>query len=705
MSNLTSKIETECLQLIDKLVLEAPKQAFLSLVDQRVAEMTESKEPIPQIYLDMFDALRYYMQGQHGEFIKKAIPLYNQAKLESRLALCHYCEYRLGSTMYRLGRNSEAINYLTKALESKSLGLLHLYAHTNNYLGLIQFNLKHFDAAIKLMEEGIKQSGLDNEFLITTPLLANYANVLAELGQSEASVEKFTELEASINHHGLMDTMAGYYYTCSYAGYLECCADFQQASEWYEKAYLFSQKRGDVFQQLEDLLELCDCALRGGLYSRVEHFLSISVGLLNEIETCALFDGFAELFFCLSEQANYSAEEKLSHAQQAANLFRRSRDLALEQESKLTSELYDLQLREAQLGNAQSLENNFSLLSAIGSYLTTSESLDAVAMRLHNDLSNFMAVDVFGISLYDAESNVLNYEHFYEDGILNEGFVVDCSGEDSLSSYVVKRKQLYVENNFSKQEQARVLGLELDTLLIIGHGEDFSASAIFAPIMFEGEVLGTLTVQSKTRYAYSSYHVRIVEQLVNYLAMGLMNIKRHDALLMQKAKLKQLSVTDQLTGLFNRQGLTEFINHSTTFYTSDQTVGVAFIDVDHFKQYNDHYGHLAGDKLLEKVSEIFEREVSNLSGAAFRFGGDEFMLVVPKCERHEFGALLQRIYDRVMAESFEHARSTVAKNVTISVGGVLRTMNALLQLDKVIHSADQALYRAKNNGRNQVVFD
>ncbi len=705
MHNLPSEIETECLAIIDQLVLEAPKLGFEDWVEQRIAPLVKQGAFVPQIYLDVFDALRCYSQGKHSEFIQKVIPLYRQAKSEQRLALCHYCEYRLGSTMYRLGRNSEAINYLTKALACKSLGLSHLYAHINNYLGLIQFNLNKYDAAIALIEVGIKCDGLDDEFLVSTPLLANYANTLAKLGHFDKSEKQFTQIVALIEQHSLKGSMAEYYYICGYAGYLECLGKYQQASEWYEKAFQSNQQRSDIYQQLEDLLELCETAHKGKFYARVAHYLQVSVELLEQVETCSLFDGFADLFISLSELNIYTTEEKLKYATQAAHLYRRSRDLAFEQEIKLTSEVYDLQLREAQLSNAQSLENNLSLLSAIGSYLTTSESLDAVAMRLHDDLSNFMKMDVFGIALYDAENNTLNYEHFYEDGSLNEGFVVDCSSDDSLSSYVFKRKKPYIENNFSKQEQARVLGLDLDTLLIIGHGDDFTASAIFSPIMFEGEVLGVFTVQSKTRYAYSSYHVRILEQLINYLAMGLMNIKRHDALLIQKAKFKQLSVTDQLTGLFNRQGLTEFVNHATTFYTSEQQVGIALIDIDHFKQYNDHYGHLAGDKLLVKISECLNDHMNQTTGAAFRFGGDEFMLVVPDASLLLMEQLLMAMTKSIQDAKVSHVSSPISAYATLSIGAVLRPTSSLLQLDSVIHAADEALYKAKSNGRNQVVLN
>ncbi|UTA49092.1 diguanylate cyclase [Simiduia sp. 21SJ11W-1] len=165
----------------------------------------------------------------------------------------------------------------------------------------------------------------------------------------------------------------------------------------------------------------------------------------------------------------------------------------------------------------------------------------------------------------------------------------------------------------------------------------------------------------------------------------------------QKSDLEHLYRKDQLTGLWNRYRLSEFIQRELALFKRDlRPFGVMLIDVDDFKLLNDSHGHLAGDTVLVELARLLETHTreSDLLG---RWGGEEFVVVVHHCNKSSLQSLGQKICERVAAEAF-----TGSFAITVSIGATLVQANdtELTLLDR----ADEALYASKARGKNQITL-
>ena len=127
------------------------------------------------------------------------------------------------------------------------------------------------------------------------------------------------------------------------------------------------------------------------------------------------------------------------------------------------------------------------------------------------------------------------------------------------------------------------------------------------------------------------------------------------------------------------------------------------IDIDHFKLYNDTYGHLAGDEVLQRVAAVVKSGCKRAIDVAARFGGEEFALVLPLLQGEELQALGESLTVQVEALHLPHARAKTSAWVTVSVGGATMTPARGQSFSELIDAADKALYQAKRRGRNRAV--
>jgi diguanylate cyclase (GGDEF)-like protein/PAS domain S-box-containing protein len=158
------------------------------------------------------------------------------------------------------------------------------------------------------------------------------------------------------------------------------------------------------------------------------------------------------------------------------------------------------------------------------------------------------------------------------------------------------------------------------------------------------------------------------------------------------------SLSDSLTGLSNRRFFdtvfqTEFSRHTRL----GTHLSLIMIDVDHFKNYNDHYGHLAGDDCLRQIACTLKAVVERGTDTVARYGGEEFVVILPDTNCQGAAALAGRIVDSVLALSLPHATSETSGCVTISLGVASTADHVLIDGNQLIALADQAMYQAKNN--------
>lgn len=188
-------------------------------------------------------------------------------------------------------------------------------------------------------------------------------------------------------------------------------------------------------------------------------------------------------------------------------------------------------------------------------------------------------------------------------------------------------------------------------------------------------------------------------------ATGLYNLEysRRRSFLEEK-QLQQIATRDALTGLANRQFIDEHLDRSWRHCLRErQAITVALIDIDHFKAYNDTYGHQAGDKCLVAVAQVLNSVGRRPMDLAGRFGGEEFILVLPACNLEAAEKIVENLRAQIEGLEIEHSNSQTESVVTVSVGlahlfpgATQRSPRGLVQL------ADEALYESKRRGRNRV---
>lgn len=178
---------------------------------------------------------------------------------------------------------------------------------------------------------------------------------------------------------------------------------------------------------------------------------------------------------------------------------------------------------------------------------------------------------------------------------------------------------------------------------------------------------------------------------------------------LQKAHelMEEQNRRDSLTGLANRRFLDQILARewARTERKGSNELSIILCDIDYFKRYNDTYGHLEGDDCLRKVAKVLADSFTRKVDLVARYGGEEFMIVLPDTSAFAAVAMAETMRKNILNLNLEHKSSPVASSITISVGVFTGGPAVSRNLNNAIQRADQALYRAKASGRNQVVHD
>lgn len=181
-------------------------------------------------------------------------------------------------------------------------------------------------------------------------------------------------------------------------------------------------------------------------------------------------------------------------------------------------------------------------------------------------------------------------------------------------------------------------------------------------------------------------------------------VRNHLKFARQREMLERLSMQDGLTGIANRRCFDLAFKRAYSQHRRYKTpLGLVMIDVDHFKAYNDCYGHAAGDDALCAISKVLAGVMRRPYDLAARYGGEEFVLLLP--ESGDILMLMDEIRNRIAALKILHQQSDISDYLTISGGAVMIEPDSQKTYQEILKYSDEALYQAKRNGRDQVVFN
>lgn len=237
------------------------------------------------------------------------------------------------------------------------------------------------------------------------------------------------------------------------------------------------------------------------------------------------------------------------------------------------------------------------------------------------------------------------------------------------------RETVYIENIQKHKLTEHVLFL----------CEEYGISQIYAvPLISGDELQGVLEVLASSEKPLSENDRHLLDSISEEMAAGIAKIKAEEGLL-------ELSQKDHLTGLYNHQYLWEKIEeqqHRDRRY--GEIYSVIYLDIDNFKAYNDTYGHLEGDKVLKNMGEILREALRN-PDSAYRYGGEEFVVLLPHTTKEQALKVAGRIRDEV------HHRLCHSYEITVSIGITDSRVNK-----NVVRAADRAMYQAKREGKNRI---
>lgn len=228
------------------------------------------------------------------------------------------------------------------------------------------------------------------------------------------------------------------------------------------------------------------------------------------------------------------------------------------------------------------------------------------------------------------------------------------------------------------------------------HAADLKSSYLCIPILAQGETLGILHLQAKSNaIRLEAIEVSFTTTFAGQVGLSIANIKLRDALRMQ-------SIRDALTGLYNRRYLEEILERELRRAArAQQHLGVVLIDLDHFKKFNDAFGHDAGDAVLRETGLCLGKNI-RMEDFVCRYGGEEFVVILPTANLEAAQARAESLRLKMRELVILHQGKSMGM-ITISAG-VAAFPDHGATLKELIAAADAALYEAKGNGRDQVVI-
>lgn len=236
--------------------------------------------------------------------------------------------------------------------------------------------------------------------------------------------------------------------------------------------------------------------------------------------------------------------------------------------------------------------------------------------------------------------------------------------------------------------------LNLQQMPLLFEKEELPSLSTFlaAPMRHQQNRIGALLLGSKQEEAFSSHQARVISILCNQAAVSLENSSIIH-------KMEELAITDGLTGLFNHRYFQEaFQRELERAERQNQKLTLLIMDIDHFKGFNDSFGHPAGDFILKSLAQVLRKNARKIDVLA-RYGGEEFAALLPGIDKKNARKTAERWRRNVQRSTFKSGGQSFA--ITLSIGFTTYPDDGQAKIE-LIEKADRGLYDAKENGRNQV---
>lgn len=325
------------------------------------------------------------------------------------------------------------------------------------------------------------------------------------------------------------------------------------------------------------------------------------------------------------------------------------------------------------------------VLASIGKNIGSLLNVRELVKYLYAHLYQSLEISCLNVGIYDAVNNSIKFESYIEEEGFLPAYNVAMNIETELAAYCIHHnKEIKLKKYSDRFEYIKKIPKSVE--------EGSMQTTVYFPIKSSNDkILGCLSVQSKKINAYSLDDLNFIRAISNYASIAFDNALTHE-------KLKKISSTDFLTNLPNRRAFLEQVQYQTKIIErSSGMLTFAMADIDHFKQFNDRYGHDCGDFVLTSIASLLNGNIREQDIVA-RWGGEEFIFMLPNTDADGALVVLEKI--RLLLEKTIFSFQGKSLHVTSTFG--ICSLEPSIDIDEAINRADHALYRGKENGRNRI---
>ncbi|MEZ4272156.1 MAG: sensor domain-containing diguanylate cyclase [Myxococcota bacterium] len=328
----------------------------------------------------------------------------------------------------------------------------------------------------------------------------------------------------------------------------------------------------------------------------------------------------------------------------------------------------------------------FLALTEVGKVLTSKLELNEVLSTVMEALSQLLRPKNWSLLLVDKEANDLYFGIVVGEARQSISTMRLAMGE-GIAGWVAQSGKPVI---CAKASEDPRFSSRMDA------ASSFQTASIAAvPLVCRGETLGVIELvkPSDEPNPYSVEDLQILQPFADFTAIAIDNARAFE-------RIQELTIRDDWTGLYNARFLATYLEHELARAERyDSSVCIIFLDLDHFKVVNDSHGHAIGSNALKAVGEILQNLIRKFD-RAIRYGGDEFVLVLPQTDKAAGLQLAERVREELNSSAINLGEHQV--KITASIGVACRPENGHTA-DALLEAADHAMYAAKAGGRNAVV--